>query len=217
MESATTQAEDAEAMRRCQAGDISGLDDLVRRYQLTAIRMAYLLVRDRDAAEDIVQDSFLSVYRGSAQFRSGAAFAPWFSRIVLNTARQYQRARSRRRERSLEALGEASPLATAPADQSPAQEAERAELRAAVLDALQRLPLRQRETLVLRFYCGYTTSEIATALNAPHGTVRWRLHAALRAFEGAVRQVYPWLVTQDDSTGDSVAALLAEPGEETAL
>lgn len=217
MESAAILAEDAEAMRRLQAGDISGLDDLVQRYQLTAIRMAYLLVRDRNAAEDIVQDSFLSVYRGSARFRPGAAFAPWFSRIVLNTARQYARSRSRRRESSLEALGVASPLATASAGQSPAQEAERAEMRAAVLEALQRLPIWQREALALRFYCGYTTSEIATALNTPHGTVRWRLHVALRAFERTVRQIHPWLLHQDGSAGDSLEALLSAPEGETAL
>ena len=217
MKSTVILPEDAEALRRLQAGDISGLDALVQRYQLTAIRLAYLLVRDREAAEDIVQDSFLLVYRGSVGFHSGAAFAPWFSRIVLNTARQYQRSTQRRRESSLEALGATSPLLTTPAGQSPAQEAERAETRAAALDALQQLPIRQRETLALRFYCGYTSAEIATALNLPPGTVRWRLHVALRAFERTVRQTHPWLLDQDGSADTRLAVTLAGPEGETGL
>jgi RNA polymerase sigma-70 factor (ECF subfamily) len=84
--------DDAEAMRRCQQGDIAGLAALVARYQVTAVRVAFLLVRDRALAEDIVQDSFLLAYRASGRFRLGAPFAPWFYQIVLNAARQQQRA-----------------------------------------------------------------------------------------------------------------------------
>lgn len=192
---------DAEALHRCQAGDITGLDVLVARYQLGAVRLAYLLVQDRAAAEDIAQESFLHVFRAAAGFRRGAPFEPWFHRIVLNTARQHVRQRQRQRESSLDALRAS---AEAPFDlpaptPGPPDQLVGAERRAAVLDALRALTHKQREALVLRYYCGHTDAEIARLLGVPPGTTRWRLHAALRAFERALRRMHPWLLEGDET------------------
>jgi RNA polymerase sigma-70 factor (ECF subfamily) len=165
------------------------------RYQLTAVRIAYLLVQDHAAAEDIVQDSFLLAYRGCRQFREGSLFAPWFYRIVLNEARQHLRTAKRHRESSLDTLQlteESSPSVLVESD--PSVGVERTEERAAILDVLRRLTPKQREVLVLRYYGGYTDQEIARILSVPGGTVRWRLHTALRAFERAIRRVHPWLI-----------------------
>lgn len=193
-------ASDADAMRRCQQGDIGGLAELVARYQVSAVRAAYLLVQDRALAEDIVQDSFLLAYRASQQFRLGAPFAPWFFRIVLNGARQHQRAARRRHEVSLnqtvaaETEGNDSNTASAMTTSDPAVHAERAEERDALLHALGLVPLKQREALVLRYYAGYKDTELAAILNCPSGTVRWRLHAGLKALERVIQAHYPWLL-----------------------
>lgn len=198
-------ANDAEAMRRCQLGDIGGLAELVARYQVLAVRAAYLLVQDRALAEDIVQDSFLLAYGASQQFRSGAPFAPWFYRIVLNVARQHQRAARRRHEVSLNQAF-ASDMATNAASVAlemttaePSERAERAEERDALLHALGMVPLKQREALVLRYYAGYRDKELAAILNCPPGTVRWRLHAGLKALERAIQENYPWLLRVESS------------------
>ncbi|HEY7834642.1 MAG TPA: sigma factor, partial [Ktedonobacterales bacterium] len=74
------------------AGRHRGAGGTGRAVQVTAVRVAFLLVQDRALAEDIVQDSFLLAYRASGRFRLGAPFAPWFYQIVLNAARQQQRA-----------------------------------------------------------------------------------------------------------------------------
>lgn len=193
-------ASDAEAMRRCQLGDIGGLAELVARYQISAVRAAYLLVQDRALAEDIVQDSFLLAYGASQQFRSGAPFAPWFYRIVLNVARQHQRAARRRHEVSLNqafardmASNDSNVVLEMTTDE-PSAHAERAEERDALLHALGMVPLKQREALVLRYYAGYRDKELAAILICPPGTVRWRLHAGLKALERVIQASYPWLL-----------------------
>ena len=93
---------DGEAMGRCQQGDASALDGLMGRHQLAAVQIACVLVQDPFIAEDIVQESFLLVYRKSQMFRDGERFAPWFHRIVLNTARQHLRAAKRHPEQRLD-------------------------------------------------------------------------------------------------------------------
>lgn len=189
---------DAEALRRCAAGDIAGLDDLVGRHQLGALRIAYLLVQDMTAAEDIVQESFLRVFRAASRFRAGAPFSPWFHRIVLNTARQHLRSARRRHETSLENLDQLDwPSARMPVASDPLSTAQRNERRQAVIHVLATLTHKQREVLVLRYYGGYSDAEIARMLEVPGGTVRWRLHAALRAFERAAR-THPWLLDEVD-------------------
>ncbi len=59
--------DDGEAIRRCQRGDIGGLEPLMARYQVAALRLAFLLVGEHAAAEDVVQDSFLLAFQGIAR------------------------------------------------------------------------------------------------------------------------------------------------------
>jgi RNA polymerase sigma-70 factor (ECF subfamily) len=205
-------ADDEGALRRCRARDISGLGALVERYQLAAVRTAYLLVQDQSAAEDIVQESFLLVYRHAGRFRPGSPFAPWFYRIVLNAARQYLRGVRRRRETGLEHLDESS-SARIPVASDPLRHAERAERRSAVVAILRSLTHKQREVLVLRYYAGYRDDEIAAILGSPAGTIRWRMHAALRAFERAARARAPWLIDEGPDDVRDPATLLAAADE----
>lgn len=236
---ADDEADDDEALARCRAGDISGLGALVARYQLSAVRTAYLLVQDQAAAEDIVQDSFLLVFRHATRFRPGSPFAPWFYRIVVNAARQYQRSSRRRREIALDRVGsqrdgqgdghgegertgdhrdgQLHALGTprVPVASDPLRHAERAEQRGAVVAILRSLTYKQREALVLRYYAGYRDDEIARILGSPPGTIRWRIHAALRAFERAARTSAPWLI--EDGTAGTEPAGRAERRNPAAL
>ena len=195
--------DDSEAIRRCQHGDIGGLEPLIARYQVAALRLAYLLVGERAAAEDVVQDSFLLAYQGIARFRSGSAFAPWFYRIVTNTARQRQRRAAIRSEISLDWLpsgdenGSAPRVAVAPHDRDPqvdpALHAERLEERVAVLRALAGLTQKQREAVVLRYYFGCSDQELAAILGCREGTARQRLHGGLAALRQIIAQHFEWL------------------------
>ena len=198
--------EETDAIRRCQQGDITALGSLVAYYQVPGVRLAYLLTGDHALAEDIVQDSFLLAFRGIKRFRLGEPFAPWFYRIVTNTARQQMRSSRRRREVSLDALtpeetperrfGTRADIAlterTASAD--PAERAESAEAHVALLAALATLPHKQREAVVLRYYIGYPDQQIATILGCRLGTVQQRLHAGRASLQQAIRRRYPWLL-----------------------
>jgi RNA polymerase sigma-70 factor, ECF subfamily len=167
------------AIARLKRGDIGGLDVLVCRYQVRAVRAAYLVVRDRALAEDIVQAAFVRAYERIDQFDAERPFGPWLLRIVVNDA--VKAANRRERAVSLEAAREGElALADLLADPTPgpASLAEAAATRQAVWKALGRLPPPQRAAIVLRYYLGLSEAEMATTLACPPGTIKWRLHAA---------------------------------------
>src|SRR5215469_2183684 len=95
---------DATAIRLCRTGDIRGLDALMDRHKLSALRLAYLLTGDRAHAEDVVQESFLQAFRSMRRFRPERPFAPWLQGIVTHVARQRVRSIARRHEVSIGAL-----------------------------------------------------------------------------------------------------------------
>lgn len=199
--------EETDAIRRCQQGDIASLGALVARYQVPAVRLAYLLTGDHALADDVAQESFLLAYRGIKRFRLGEPFAPWFFRIVTNTARQQLRSTRRRREISLDALTPddsaerrlgslgAMPDAAHTSRADPAEQAERMEAGAALLALLDSLPHKQREAVALRYYLGYTDQQIARILGCRLGTVQQRLHAGRASLQQAVRRRSPWLLS----------------------
>ena len=178
-----------DAVARMKAGDIGGLATVVERYQVQAIRTAYLIVRQRPLAEDITQAAFIRAYERIHQFDVERPFGPWFLRSVANDAiKAVERAR---RSVPLESESDdpASP-ASVEADPAPGPVAmlEAAEDAAAVWDALGRLPPDQRAVTVLRYFDGLSDAQIAHQVDAPRATVRWRLFAArtkLRTWLGA--------------------------------
>ncbi len=94
------------AIQRLRNGDIGGLEFLVREYQVKAVRTAYLITRDVGLAEDVVQDSFLNVYRSIRTFDPTRAFEPWFMRSVVNAAVKMMQKSARQVEAGDEAEAE---------------------------------------------------------------------------------------------------------------
>src|SRR5205085_10233603 len=99
-----TMTED-EAIALLKSGDISGLERLVRLYQVQAVRAAYGIVQDRAAAEDIVQSAFLTAFERIGQFDANRPFGPWFLRSVVNLA-----IKTAHRRQRLVALGDQETL-----------------------------------------------------------------------------------------------------------
>ena len=93
--------EDAELIERAKDGDVRAYEELVRRHQGVAARVAYLASRGADDALDAVQEAFVKAYVALPRFRVGAPFRPWLLRIVANEASNRRRAAGRRERLSL--------------------------------------------------------------------------------------------------------------------
>ncbi len=162
-----------ESIDRLKRGDIRGLEPLVRRYQVKAARVAYLITQDAALAEDIMQSAFLRVYEHIDQYKQELPFEPWLMRIVTNLALKA----TGRDWRSLNwdfDLDEVFPDEQA----DPARLVEAQEQESRVRTALAALTPEQRAVLVYRYFLGYSESEISTAEGSPLGTIRWRFYAA---------------------------------------
>jgi RNA polymerase sigma-70 factor, ECF subfamily len=167
--------DDAQAIRCLKSGDIRGLEILVARYQVKATRVAYLILYDEAAAEDVAQETFLHLFRRIASFNEDRPFEPYLLRSVVNAA--LNQAKRQKQTISLEAN-------TAPIENLIAQAAsvetqvEYGQLRQEILSALSQLSPRQRAAIVGRYYLEMDEREMAQVLNAPRGTVKWLLNAA---------------------------------------
>ena len=129
-----------------------------------AYRAAWLVLRDRQLAEDAVQEAFLRVWRFRGALPDGDAVRPWLYRVVVNTAISSLRHEHLRSERE--------PIADCPAGEVDPDDA------LVVADALADLPEHLRIPVVLRYWVGLSEKEIAAAISRRPGTVKSRLHEA---------------------------------------
>lgn len=170
--------DDLQAILRLKKGDINGLDTLITRYQVRAVRVAYLITQDAELAKDVVQDVYLSVYRSIRTFDTTRPFAPWLMRSVVNAA-----VKAVRRQRQHDSLDEPDDttdwndqLADPAAD--PDEHLDTAATEQWIWEALASLTPERRAVIVLRFYLEMSEAEMAEQLEIPVGTVKSRLHAA---------------------------------------
>ena len=171
---------------RVPPGAAASVTALYAEHALGLVRLAVVVTGDRAAAEDIVQDAFLGLYRRWDQLADLTAPLAYLRVSVMNGCRTALRRRSR--------LGLVSPLGEA-ADGRQGQHAESAEARAllseeqrAVAAALRNLPQRQREALVLRYYLDLSEEEIARSMGVTRGTVKSATHRALAAIGAALKE-----------------------------
>lgn len=127
------------------------------------VRLATLLVRDVESAEDIVQDSFVAMHGAWRRLRDQERALPYLRQAVVN------RARSALRRRKVETKYAPTPGPDAPSAEYGAIDSLE---RDAVLAALDKLPVRQRETLVLRYYSDLSEAQIAEAMGISRGSVK---------------------------------------------
>lgn len=157
-----------------KAGNAAAFDELVGQHMRRAFAVAYRVLGQRQDAEDVVQEGFLAALLKIDTFERGRPFSPWLLRIVANRALNLRKARALRQVEPI-------PPGVVSADESPAQAAERSELRRELHSALGRLSDEQRWIVQLFEIDGFSGAEIAQMLEMPEGTVRWHLHGARQA------------------------------------
>ncbi len=177
--------DEATAIRRLKSGDFSGLEYLMHRYQARATRLAFLITGDRAQAEDAVQDVFVRLFQHADRLDEGRPIGPYLMRSVFNAA--LNACRSRRNLISFEGNADALERLIQQAA-SIESEVEYAQAKRHILDALGQLPPRQRAAIVQRYYLEMSEKEMALALDAAPGTVKWLLNSARSALRAVLNK-----------------------------
>ncbi len=177
--------DESTAVRRLKDGDFSGLEYLMQRYQVKATRAAFLITRDKAQAEDAVQDVFLRIFRHPDRLDDRRPVEPYLMRGVINAA--LNACRSERRVISLESNAHAVETLIERAA-SVESDVEYAQVKRDLLSALGQLPPRQRAAIVQRYYLDMSEREMALALDAAPGTVKWLLNSARTALRGLLNK-----------------------------
>lgn len=187
--------EEKQAITRLQRGDLSGLELLVKRYQVQAVQVACLIVQDKAVAEDIVQNSFIVAAEKIHQFDPERPFRPWFFRSVVNAA--IKAAKNHQRTISLEEIQEQEGISlegllTDPQPQ-PDEWFDQEEIRNQVWQALDRLPPDQKAVIVMRHFLEMSEAEMVEQLQRPKSTIKFWLRVAREQLR---RFINPFSATQ---------------------
>ena len=175
---------------RAQQGDPEAFGSLVRRYEEVAFRVAYLTLRDEAEAQDVAQEAFVRAYRALGRFDTRQPLRPWLLRIVTNLAMNSQR-NSRRRDAMSQRYERDYELESCtPSPEETVLAEEQAQL---VWQAVGVLRPEEQTLLYLRYFLGASEKEAAVAIGRPVGTVKSRLHRALRRLRDVIEERYPEL------------------------
>lgn len=177
-----------------QAGDARAYSVLVERYMEQAYAVALSILRNEHDAEDAVQAAFIRALERIGQLRPGSRFGPWFYRVLRSTCLNLRR---REKLRSHSELTE-----THASGENPGRELERNMARERVLDALERLPERQRTAVLMYDLEGYDHADIAEILDIAVGTSRANLHHGRQALRRVLEERAPESAERDERDDD---------------
>jgi RNA polymerase sigma-70 factor (ECF subfamily) len=204
--------DDAQLVAALRAGDEAAFGQLVDSYGPTLLRLALAHVPSRAVAEEVVQDTWLAVIRGLDRFEGRSSIRTWITSILLNIARtRGERERRtlpisfmrRRREEGrdepavdpdrFQGRGDERPGWWAvPPDrwEEPDERLSRDDARTVLLDAISRLPVRQREVITLRDLSGYSAEEACNVLGVSETNQRVLLHRARAKVRAALEDYF---------------------------
>jgi len=166
---------DSGLVERARRGDIRAYEELVRRYQDVAFRLAYTILGSAEEAEDAAQEGFVRAYHALGRFRRGAPVRPWLLTIVANAARTRRATSARRPTLTLQAVATAADDSA----RSPEAVALVAEQRLELLGAVNALRDDDQRVIAYRYFLDLSEAEMAQLLGCARGTVKSRLSRAL--------------------------------------
>ena len=177
-----------EDFEKLKVGDKDSFDLLYQEYYLVLFRTALLILGKKEDAEDVLQDTFVSIYKNAKSLSDFEKLRPWIFSILKNTS--YTRYKKRKRELPDEFILDK-------AEENPVYlgEDEIAE-KSEIQDTLMNLREKEREVLVLYYYNDFTIEEIASICKIFQGTVKSRLYRARRNLKKEL------LKTQEEYEGE---------------
>lgn len=169
-EKASTAGSDVlELVARCQSGCRQSFDELVACYAPRLFNFIFQLVRNREDAEDLTQETFLKAYQGIHRYRSSYSFTTWLFTIAKRSAIDHFRAHNQH-----EPLADYDEVDA----QDPSVLTEQQDERTAIWNLVRQLPPKQFEVLWLRYAEGFSIAETARIMNATQIYVKVLLHRA---------------------------------------
>ena len=167
---------DAYLVKRSQEGDVSSFELLVIRYQKRIFNVVFRVVRDRDAVEDLAQETFLNAFKSIRSFKGGSSFYTWLYRIAANVSINYLAKRNKASFADEELLEtEEVSKRVSGGELSPERGVQNQETAKAIREAVNLLPSDIRQAVILREFDGLSYEEIAEVMDCPIGTVRSRI------------------------------------------
>ncbi|MHC4982590.1 MAG: RNA polymerase sigma factor [Planctomycetota bacterium] len=191
------QVNDNELLKRYQAGDEGAFATLVRRYRRELYNFLARFLHDTALAEDVFQETFLQLHISAGAFDPSRRLKPWLFTISANKARDAMRSRQRRQAAPLDAAiqphaAEQTSYVSLMPDSVPPPDAAlmNLESRRAVQNIIGEMPENLRLVLVLSYFHELPYKEIAEILSLPLGTVKSRLHSAVKYFAAKWKATY---------------------------
>jgi RNA polymerase sigma-70 factor (ECF subfamily) len=182
---------DGELVERSRQGDREAFRVLVERYQRKVAALAVGMLRSREDALDVVQDTFTKAYQSLDKFKGDSSFYTWVYRIAVNLCIDHQRRESRyvQAAADLDDTGnEIAPPSVADLERDePFERARSTEIGARLAQAIRELTPEHRAVILLREVDGLSYEEISHVLDCPKGTVMSRLHYARRQLQARLQ------------------------------
>jgi RNA polymerase sigma-70 factor (ECF subfamily) len=172
-------ASDEELIARFQQGDNYAFDQLVKRYKDPLLNFVFRFLGEREEAEDIVQETFLRLFKNKHYYQEVARFSTWIYTIAGNLAKTELRRRKRRRLFSINqpAVGEKE-IELADDSDTPEEVTNTQITDAIIQKSIDRLTVKFKQVIILRDVQGFSYEEIAEIAKIPLGTVKSRVNRA---------------------------------------
>jgi RNA polymerase sigma-70 factor, ECF subfamily len=178
---------DEELMPLVGRKDPEAFEVLYDRHGGAAYSLAYRIVGDRAAAEEVTQEAFISVWRSGARFdATRGSVRSWLLSVVRNRAIDFLRSRAGKAPKLT--FDDDAVLEQRPATERTEDEALQRETAAEIQGALGKLPGEQSKVIELAYFGGFSHSEISRILNLPMGTVKGRMRLGLEKIRGELAE-----------------------------
>ena len=171
---------------RARQGDEDAFEDILDQYKGLMLRTAYSIVKDRDVAEDAVQNELIQAWQHLPSLRETGALRSWLMRIVVNQCLSFKRQLARSTKFLRQSIAEQEiVLASQIADHAKGIK----EIDWDLAQAIKKLPTKQQMVIALHYYQGMTVSEISQALHISENTIKKRIQAALSNLRQVIKDV----------------------------